>query len=79
MLKNINYDMVQEIAELSKSIARMDTYAKDAKDCNECKHLWQELKKRQEEELQMVYREFEKRYTQKLLMENMKAYPIESR
>lgn len=64
MLKNIHYDMVQEIAELSKSIARMETYMKDAKDCSDCKHLWQDLKKRQEEELQMVYKEFEKHVKQ---------------
>ncbi len=31
MLKNIQYDMMAEIAELSKSLARMDTYMKDSK------------------------------------------------
>lgn len=30
MLKNVHYDMVEEIAELSKSLSRMDTYIKDA-------------------------------------------------
>ncbi len=30
MLKNLHYDMVEGMAELSKSIHRMDTYVKDA-------------------------------------------------
>jgi hypothetical protein len=30
MLKNMHYDMVEEIAELSKSISRMDTYLRDS-------------------------------------------------
>ncbi len=64
MLKNIHYDMVEQISELSKSIARMDTYIKDSKECSDCKQLWQELKRRQEEELQMVYKEFEKHVRQ---------------
>ncbi|OPY67276.1 MAG: hypothetical protein A4E57_02399 [Syntrophorhabdaceae bacterium PtaU1.Bin034] len=31
MLKNLHYDMVEEIAQLSQSISRMDTYIKDSK------------------------------------------------
>ncbi len=64
MLKNVHYDMVQEISELSKSLSRMDQYIKDARECDECKHLWNDLKKRQEEELRMVYSEFEKHVKQ---------------
>jgi|GEM_PF-626737 len=30
MLKNLHYDMVEEIAELSKSLAHMDAYVKDS-------------------------------------------------
>lgn len=60
MLRNVHYDMVQEIAELSKSISRLDTYMEDSKECGDCQQLWRELKKRQEEELQMVFKEFEK-------------------
>ncbi len=30
MLKNLHYDMIEEIAELSKSLSRMETYAKDS-------------------------------------------------
>ncbi len=60
MLKNIHYDMVEEMAELSKSIHRMDTYLKDSKGCSDCSKLWNEMKKRQQEELQMLYGEFEK-------------------
>jgi hypothetical protein len=64
MLKNVHYDMVQEISNLSQSLSRMDQYIKDAKECDECRRLWNELKKRQEEELRMVYGEFEKHVKQ---------------
>lgn len=30
MLKNLHYDMIEEIAELSKSLSRMETYVKDS-------------------------------------------------
>jgi hypothetical protein len=56
--------MIEEIAELSKSLARMETYIKDSKGCTDCAQLWTELKKRQEEELQMLYSEFEKHVKQ---------------
>lgn len=64
MLKNLHYDMVEVITELSKSISRMDTYMKDSQDCSDCQRLWAELKKRQEEELSMIYSEFEKHVKQ---------------
>jgi hypothetical protein len=60
MLKNMHYDMVEEMAKLSQSLARMDTYVNDSKGWQECAQLWTELKKRQEEELRMLYKEFEK-------------------
>ncbi len=64
MFKNMHYDMMEEMAELSKSVSRMDTYMKDSADCSECKKLWNELKKRHEEELKMVFGEFEKHVKQ---------------
>ncbi|OPY60701.1 MAG: hypothetical protein A4E57_04386 [Syntrophorhabdaceae bacterium PtaU1.Bin034] len=64
MLKNLHYDMVEEIAELSKSLSRMDRYIKDSKGCTDCERLWNDLKKRQQEELNMVYSEFEKHVKQ---------------
>ncbi len=30
MLRNLHYDMIEEIAELSKSLSRMETYVKDS-------------------------------------------------
>jgi hypothetical protein len=32
MLKNIYYDMMEEMSELSKSLVRMETYVKDSED-----------------------------------------------
>ncbi len=31
MLKNLHYDMMEEMTKLSQSLARMGTYAKDSK------------------------------------------------
>jgi len=64
MLKDAHYDMVTEIANISRSLSRLDTYIKDSKGCGECEKLWHDLKKRQEEELRMVYKEFEKHVKQ---------------
>jgi hypothetical protein len=64
MLKNVHYDMVEEIANISRSLSRLDTYIKDSKGCGDCEKLWRDLKKRQEEELSMVYKEFEKHVKQ---------------
>lgn len=30
MLKNVHYDMVEEMAQVSRSLSRMDTYIKDS-------------------------------------------------
>ncbi len=30
MLKNLYYDMMEEMSQLSKSLTRMDTYVKDS-------------------------------------------------
>lgn len=64
MMKNVPYDMVKEITELSQSLSRLDRYMKDSNGCSDCGRLWKELKKRQEEDLKMVYGEFEKHVKQ---------------
>ena len=64
MLKNVHYDMVEEIANISRSLSRIDMYIKDSKGCGDCEKLWKDLKNRQEEELRMIYGEFEKHVKQ---------------
>ena len=60
MMKNVHYDMVKEISEISQSLSRLDRYVKDSDGCSDCERLWKDLKTRQEEDLKMVYSEFEK-------------------
>lgn len=60
MLKNMNYDLTEELAERSKSIWRYDQYLKDVQqestNCN-CQHLWQQLKQQDEQSLEMLKNE----------------------
>ncbi len=60
MLQNIHYDIMEEISNISKSLYRIDTYMKDAKDCGSCKQLWESIKRQQENELSMLVDEFKK-------------------
>ena len=57
MLKNVHYDMIEEISEISKSLVRMDTYMKDLRGCDSCKQLWQKIKSQHEEELSTLMEE----------------------
>jgi hypothetical protein len=55
MLKNVNYNLMEEIVQLSKSLHRYDKYIDDARadtgGCSECMDIWTEMKVRHEEDL----------------------------
>lgn len=55
MLKNVNYNLMEEITELSKSLYRYDLYAREASTdtggCTECFEIWTRMKQRHEEDL----------------------------
>jgi tRNA/tmRNA/rRNA uracil-C5-methylase (TrmA/RlmC/RlmD family) len=51
MLKNLHYDVIEEMSSISQSLARMDKYIKDSADCGSCKQVWEKIKKQHEEEL----------------------------
>jgi hypothetical protein len=57
MLKNINYNLIETISILSRSLYRYDTYIKDAADCGACKDLWLKFKEQRERELSMLLKE----------------------
>jgi hypothetical protein len=57
MLKNINYNIMENITILSKSLYRYDTYIKDARDCESCREIWIAFRKQREKELQMLLNE----------------------
>ncbi len=55
MLKNVNYNLMEEIVQLSQSLHRYDAYIEDARadtgGCSECMNIWNRLKMRHEEDL----------------------------
>lgn len=57
MLKNINYNIIETISIISKSLYRYDAYIKDAADCKSCQDLWKKFKEQREEELKMLMKE----------------------
>lgn len=60
MLKNINYNLLEEITELSQALYRYDTYVKDAEaaGCAQCAGLWRELRERHEHDLGRLLEHF---------------------
>jgi hypothetical protein len=57
MLNNINYNILQTITIISRSLYRYEQYIKDAENCEGCQELWSKIKKQRENELSMLLRE----------------------
>ena len=57
MLKNINYNLIETISIISRSLYRYDTYIKDASECKSCQEIWSKFKEQREEELSMLLEE----------------------
>jgi len=57
MLKNINYNLIETITIISKSVYRYDTYMKDASECESCQEIWSKIKEQREKELSMMLTE----------------------
>lgn len=51
MLKNALYNLMETVTVISKGLHRYDTFMKDAGDCQQCKDLWTQMKKADEEQL----------------------------
>jgi len=55
MLKNLNYNLMEEIVTLSKALYRYDCYAEDARaesgGCEQCSDIWAQMKRRHEQDL----------------------------
>lgn len=50
MLKNHEYNLIEQLAQEHKSLWRVtNEYAKDAGDCDECKAFWARMEKDKEE------------------------------
>ena len=54
MLKDVNFDLFNQVAEISKFLSRYDTYMKDSSNCQPCQEAWRMMKDHREEELTML-------------------------
>ena len=57
MLENVNYNLIETISVISKSLFRYDTYIKDAAGCPTCQEIWGKIKEQREKELSMLLKE----------------------
>jgi len=57
MLDNINYNLIETISIISKSLYRYETYFKEAAGCNSCQEMWPKIKETREKELSMLLKE----------------------
>ena len=57
MLENINYNLIETIAIISRSLYRYETYKKDAAECPSCQELWRKIQEHREAELSMLLKE----------------------
>ena len=59
MLENVNYNLMETITIISRSLYRYETYAKDASaaDCRSCRDIWRKIAESRENELKMLLRE----------------------
>lgn len=51
MLKNKDYNIIEMIAEDSKTLHRVDTYVADSKECGPCQEVWKKIRDNREQEL----------------------------
>lgn len=59
MLQNHDYNLLESITVIAKSIYRYDTYMKDLDKvkCETCRKLWQEFHLQRQKELDMLLKE----------------------
>ncbi len=54
MLKDVNFDLFAQVAEISKFLARHKKYVEDSRDCKTCEKIWHTMKEHREQELKML-------------------------
>ena len=57
MLENMNYNLIETVSIISKSLYRYDTYIKDAAGCKSCQELWAKFEEQRKKELSMILKE----------------------
>ncbi len=54
MLSNTSYNLMETAAVISKGLHRYDKFMEDAKDCPDCRQMWNQLKQADEEQLRKI-------------------------
>jgi len=54
MLTNHDYNLMETISIISKSLYRYDNYIKDATGCDPCQETWKKLREQREKELSLL-------------------------
>ncbi|MFP3982746.1 MAG: hypothetical protein ACLFV2_03540 [Desulfurivibrionaceae bacterium] len=57
MLKNFNYNLIETISIISRSLYRYDKYMEDAAGCDNCQKIWLQLKESRQRELSQLLKE----------------------
>ena len=57
MLDNMNYNLIENVSIISKSLYRYETYIKDAVQCKSCQELWSKFEEQRKKELSMILKE----------------------
>ncbi|MDD5167776.1 MAG: hypothetical protein PHN75_03085 [Syntrophales bacterium] len=59
MLKDVDYDIIETITVISKSLYRYETYLEDTDKfkCDECRKMWLQFKSTREKELATLLKE----------------------
>lgn len=66
MLDNVNYDLMETITIISKSLYRYEAYAQDAKqaDCRSCQEIWRKIAEHRQQELELLLTELREHINQ---------------
>ena len=51
MLNNATYDLMEAATVISKGLHRYDTFLTDAGDCQQCREIWNHMKRADQEQL----------------------------
>ena len=54
MLSNATYNLMETASVVSKGLHRYQTFIKDCGDCAQCKEIWNQMKRADEELLQRI-------------------------
>lgn len=57
MLENMNYNLIETVSIISKSLYRYETYMNDAAECKSCQDLWSKFEEQRKKELSLILKE----------------------